>query len=97
MEELALTSSVVRISPFEEGDELEGGRVGMVDLTLHVKGKSSDEVHGVAQVRVYYTDRSMTLAQIITEAPRRAIDICRQIAELAQSQPSIDGLDQRWR
>jgi hypothetical protein len=80
MEELALSNSVLRISPFEEGDELEGGRVGMVDLTLHVKGTSSDEVHGVAEVRVYYTDRSMSVSQIVTEAPRRAIEICRQIA-----------------
>lgn len=42
MEELALSNSVLRISPFEEGDELEGGCVGVVDLTLHVKGTSSD-------------------------------------------------------
>jgi hypothetical protein len=96
MDDLLLTSRVDRIQPFEEGEELEGGRVGLVDVILHVRRKLSDEVIGVAEVRIYYTDPSITIAQINTEARHRATEICRQISELASAEPPIAGLDQRW-
>jgi hypothetical protein len=93
-----LTFRVGKIELSEvESDDTNRPYQGFTDTIIHLRREGERTPIGVVTVRAYFTDQSMTIEQIATEARLRSLEICKQVSEIDITPREISGLEQRWR
>ncbi len=92
---MKIEHEIKSIEPFERDED---GCVGLVDLIFRLKGEDRYlDTHLAIEARVYFTDSSMSIEQITTEAPLRALTLLSHLLEHSTVPANAQELQSRWK
>jgi hypothetical protein len=73
------------------------GIVGAVDVSFHLLNESDGNESGTFDIRVFFTDATMTFQQITTEAYDAALIALSNLLKLSEVSANAEELLSRWK